>query len=448
MSEKEAVYLSILQSIELFQDIPELGLENLVSTLKEEVFSAGSLIFDAGEPGDCLYIVYRGRLAVLLDGLKVAEIAERETFGEFSLLNSEPRNASIQVLEDCQLLRLDQNDFYEIMGNNISFMKSVIKILIHRLGRQNHELIQTLKKRESYLTQKVEERTQELQTAFEQIDKQKTILEHSYQEIVKQKDEIEEKNHQITESILYAEKIQKSILPSRESISLCFPQSFILFQPRDVVSGDFFWFYHYKQDGIEKILIAAIDCTGHGVPGAFMSMIGNSLLNDIIKVRKILETDKILEELHEGVRLALQQETSNNRDGMDMTICSWDPILKVLEFSGANNPLIYLQNGELFEIRGDRKSIGGYQKEDQRSFKSHQLRIHQPTSVYIFSDGYLHQFGGEENKKFSTKRFKELLKQIHQKDFEMQLKILKESFDEWKGKNSQLDDVLVIGFSV
>lgn len=427
-------FLPILKDLELFSETPEISLLEIANALQIEKYTKNEKIIEQGDPGTCLYIVYSGRVFVHFGEHKVAEIGERQTFGEFSLLNSEPRNASISALVDCILLKLEQVDFYRILGSNNQFMRGIIRILIRRLGEQNNELIQTLKRREAELTRLVAERTAE--------------LEKSYDEIVKQKLEIEEKNQNITESILYAHNIQLSILPSEDLIKSALPNSFIYFKPRDVVSGDFYWFYEFKDANEEKIVIAAIDCTGHGVPGALMSMIGNGLLNDIVKVRKILDPGLILNELHKGVRIALNQDHTDIRDGMDMALCVIDQTNAKLQFAGAMNSIFYIQDNTLNEIKGNRKSIGGTQSEEVRVFSTNTIAIDKTTSFYICSDGYFHQFGGEFNKKFSTKKFKELLLEIHSLEMSEQKTKLQDTMDTWIGQSNQIDDMLVIGVKI
>lgn len=440
--------IPILKSLELFSETPESSLFEIASVLQAESFSKNELIIKQGEPGTCLYIVYIGKVYVHFGEHKVAEIGEKQTFGEFSLLNSEPRNASISALIDCVLLRLEQSDFYRIMGNNNQFMRGIIRILIRRLGEQNNELIQTLKKREAELTRLVAERTKELEVAMSEIQLQKLDLEKSYEEILKQKLEIEEKNLNITESIRYAHNIQGSILPPDALIKTALPDSFIYFKPRDVVSGDFYWFHELINETESKVVIAAIDCTGHGVPGALMSMIGNGLLNDIVKVRHILDPGSILNELHKGVRVALNQEQNGIRDGMDMALCVIDRKRGKLEFAGAMNSIFYIQNNALNEIKGNRKSIGGTQSEEARIFSTNIIELKTTTCFYICSDGYYHQFGGELYKKFSSKKFKELLMEIHSLPMPDQKNAIQNTMADWIGENHQMDDMLVIGVRI
>ncbi|WP_338766975.1 SpoIIE family protein phosphatase [Bernardetia sp. ABR2-2B] len=266
---------------------------------------------------------------------------------------------------------------------------------------------------------------------------------------------IETKNKKITSSINYAKRIQDAMLPKIGKIKRGLPQSFVYFKPRDIVSGDFY--YYHKVDN--KIIIAAIDCTGHGVPGAFMSLIGNDLLNEIIDSRNILTPSHILTILNQKIDKVLHQSESyvqlenkvrTTRDGMDAAICMIDLENKKLEFAGAKNPLVYIQDKEVKVIKGDRISVGGNSISQQNTmFTNHTISIDTPTSFYIYSDGFQDQFGGEENLKYNTKRFRKTLLDISNYSFSEQEDSLNAIFEEWKGENQkQIDDILVIGFEV
>jgi serine phosphatase RsbU (regulator of sigma subunit) len=286
-------------------------------------------------------------------------------------------------------------------------------------------------------------------------DKRKAnkLLSHQNEEIQKQRDQIQKQNENISKSINYAQGIQKALLPSQSLFEEYLPDSFIYFKPRDVVSGDYYWFkpivgengtYDSMKD---KLAISAIDCTGHGVPGAFLSMIGYNLLDEIID-KGIHKPGQILQELNRGIRKALRQDETDNRDGMDMALCVWDPVEKSIEFSGAKNPLVYVTNNEIFRIRGDKESIGGGTPVEQE-FTTHQIQTNGDTWLYLFSDGFIDQFGGNDGRKFMIKNFTELLHHIHKLPANEQREILKITFNEWKRQEyPQVDDVLVIGFKV
>jgi serine phosphatase RsbU (regulator of sigma subunit) len=273
------------------------------------------------------------------------------------------------------------------------------------------------------------------------------VVIFSYRKKIKANKKIEEQNKNIRSSINYAKRIQEAMLPKTEQYSV-FKDSFIFFKPRDTVSGDFYWMSEIKNGGSTDIAFAAVDCTGHGVPGAFMSMIGIKALNGLIN-RGLSETNFMLDALDHEIRTALRQEVSGNNDGMDIALCIYREREKMLEFSGAKNPLVYVQNHELFKIKGDTHSIGGRQKNSASfHFKKHQIRIDKPTVLYLFSDGYKDQFGGNGNTKFLSKKLNRLLLQIHELPMGEQMNILQKTIDEWKGSHHQTDDILVMGLKL
>ena len=254
---------------------------------------------------------------------------------------------------------------------------------------------------------------------------------------------IEKQNNDITSSINYAKRIQTAFLPLEEDIAAAIPSFFVFYQPRDIVSGDFYWFD--QKDN--KVILAAADCTGHGVPGALMSMIGNEILKQIIIERGITEADKILNELNKGIRTALRQEVSKNADGMDISLVVIDYSNKTMEFAGAKNPLYYIQNREFYQIKADVFSVGGEQIKGEKIFAKHIIDISVPTTFYIGSDGFQDQFGGDADKKFMVKHLRELLFNIHEKDMNEQKEILQKTITDWikTGKTHQTDDILWIG---
>jgi len=283
------------------------------------------------------------------------------------------------------------------------------------------------------------------------------IVEERTQEVTRQKHEIELKNENITNSINYAKRIQQAMLPPASSFgNLSVKDHFIFFKPRDIVSGDFYFFTKKieerlslqgkQKDNVE--VIAAVDCTGHGIPGAFMSMIGYSLLSDIVE-RTPPDAALILSKLHTAIRTSLQQETNDNADGMDVALVVIKNNGKTLEYAGAMNSLIYIQNGEMTVIKGNRFGIGGKQNTEYRTYTNHEISIEIPTTIYLNSDGFQDQFGGEEGYKMMATNFRNILLEIHQKPMQEQKFILGQRLAEWMGKDySQLDDILVIGFKV
>jgi tetratricopeptide (TPR) repeat protein len=255
---------------------------------------------------------------------------------------------------------------------------------------------------------------------------------------------VETQHKNITDSITYAKRIQQAMLPSIELIKEIIPQSFVLYKPKDVVSGDF---YAFEQKG-NNVILAAVDCTGHGVPGAFMSLIGHNLLTEVIVERKISKSSQILEQLNKEVRKALKQDKNDTRDGMDLVLCNIDFTKGILEYAGANRPLwILKENGSFLEIKGTKASIGGHTTVGQ-PFENHVIEIQKGDSIFLMSDGFVDQFGGPEEKKFMTKKLKETLIGIKHLSMDEQHNKLDNIFENWKGKLEQLDDVLVIGIKV
>lgn len=263
-------------------------------------------------------------------------------------------------------------------------------------------------------------------------------------EMLLQKEELSVKNKNITDSINYAKRIQEALMPSEKQVKKIFKDSFVLLKPKDIVSGDFFWI----SERDERLFLAAIDCTGHGVPGAFMSIIGYEIF------RKVTSNDNQIESSSEMLRQINQEFESifkgvdnfTLRDGMDIAFVIIDKKSKKLEFSGAINPMYLIRDNKIMEIRGSRFSIGLEENEERsQSFESSSIDLEPDDIFYLFSDGYADQFGGPEGKKFKYRRFRHLLLTIHKFPMEEQLKLLEERFETWKGNNEQVDDILIIG---
>ncbi len=258
---------------------------------------------------------------------------------------------------------------------------------------------------------------------------------------------ITEQKKEITDSIEYASRIQNAMLPPGDYIDGLLPERFIIYKPRDIVSGDFY--YITEKDG--KVICVIADCTGHGVPGAFMSMLGISFLNEIIsKHRDLPHSNEILEELRAHVIKSMHQtgKMGESKDGMDLALYIMDMEARKMEFSGANNSLWIFRNGEMIEKRADKMPIGIYYSLDNNAFSRHDIELQQGDAVYAFSDGYYDQFGGPLQKKFMIKNFRELLKKIHRKPMKEQQRILVETLEEWMADTAQVDDILVVGVRV
>ena len=261
----------------------------------------------------------------------------------------------------------------------------------------------------------------------------------------KQKVVIEEKQQEISDSINYAKRIQDAMMTSSVYLEDTLPKSFIFFKPKDVVSGDFYWIF---KDQEENIFFTVADCTGHGVPGAFMSMIGTSLLNEIIIEKGIKDTDKVLYEMRAQIIKSLSQEEEGaQKDGMDISLCKLNMKKKTVEFSGAHNSLIHIREGELKTFRGDHQPVG-LLLGDKKPFTKQKVKLKKDDMLYIYSDGYQDQFGGERGKKYMAAKFKKQLLRISSKDEKEQLKLLSNEFSTWIQDYEQIDDVCVMGVRI
>jgi serine phosphatase RsbU (regulator of sigma subunit) len=278
--------------------------------------------------------------------------------------------------------------------------------------------------------------------------KARLALEKSKNLISEQKQVIETKNEQLIDSLNYAKRIQEAILGDQDLIKGWFDDAFIIFRPKDIVSGDFYWLYKHPEKDI-RIVIAA-DCTGHGVPAALMTVLGNTLITDIVEHKGIYQPDVILRQLDASLIKALKKrgdQYGEVNDGMDMSVLSF--IDEEVLFAGAKNPLLHIHNSEARVVRGSKFPIGGSSDyEGQKNFECHSLSVNKGDQVYIYSDGFQDQFGGPKGKKFMTKRMRELLVSSTSQELSGQKETLERTFDDWKGNEPQTDDVLLIGLRI
>lgn len=283
--------------------------------------------------------------------------------------------------------------------------------------------VKSLKKQNQILEEKVNERTRE---------------------VVEQKKIIEEKNNDITSSIRYAKRIQNALLPAKAYMDENMGDYFVLYKPKDIVSGDFYWVN--KKD--DKLFFAAIDCTGHGVPGAFVSLVAHGNIQRALVLFGLRTPSEILDKLNESVQDVFSRSghTEDIKDGMDISLCALNPKNMKLEFSGANHPMILIRNGEIQETKGDKQPIGHYVS--QKNFYNHVIDIKKGDAIYLFTDGYGDQFGGESGKKFKRSRLKELIVSVQNRSMKEQKIILDETIESWRGNLEQIDDILVMGIKI
>ncbi len=307
----------------------------------------------------------------------------------------------------------------------------------------------------------------------EKVAQRTAQLEERTEELEIERAKLREVNQNVFSSIRYAERIQNAILPRKEEIEPLFRDHFIFFRPRDIVSGDIYWMARVRTstpeenspssipqvvskqpavaEGSELIVFAAVDCTGHGVPGAFLSILGHDILNRTVQDPQVNSPGQALQHLDDAVQRTFERSQGGDesiKDGMDMGMCALDRSRMILYFAGAQNPCYIIREGELFELKGDKQVIGGSTPNEEKKFTDHRFEVQQGDAIYLFSDGYPDQFGGPKGKKFKYKAFKELLIQVHHKEMSEQHRIIEETFDDWKGEHEQIDDVLVIGVRV
>jgi serine phosphatase RsbU (regulator of sigma subunit) len=272
--------------------------------------------------------------------------------------------------------------------------------------------------------------------------KQKTIIEAKEKETQQQKHLIEDKQKEILDSIAYAKRLQQAILPPTEFISKNLPYSFVLYKPKDIVAGDFYW----AEQIDDLFFIAAADCTGHGVPGALVSVVCSSALNRTVKEFALTDTGKILTKTRELVIETFEKSNAEVKDGMDISLLCIDIQHQKITWSGANNPLWYVQNNQLTAIKADKQPVG--KSYDSKPFTTNQIEYKTNTTFYLFTDGFADQFGGPLGKKFKYKQFEQLLLSVNGKPMQDQSELINAAFENWKNELEQVDDVCIIGLKI
>jgi tetratricopeptide (TPR) repeat protein len=419
---------------------------------KEEIRNINEIlsnIYEAtNKPHKALY--YHKQFKIYADSLNNNEI-EKKTANLQIQYEHDKKIAAIeteQIKKDLeQKTALQAQKFQRdalITGFLVLFI--IALLILRNLQKEKKAKIVLQAKNIEILDQKAE-----IEQAKEEIMVQSEEILHTHTKLQDAFKTLNKKNEDIIASINTAKRIQNAMLPDREEITRSLPEHFILFMPRDIVSGDFYWFAN-KGD---KTIIAVSDCTGHGIPGALMSMIGMNILDEIVNTKNITLPDKILYQLHKDIHHALQHEKTEAREGMDIAIIVIEKsmIIIKLEFSGAMNSIYYVQNNEFFEIKGTKKAIGGQifgNNNVERNFEKHSIEIHSPMNIYLCSDGYQDQAGGEKGNKFMSKNLKKLLLEISNQDFKEQELILKQTIDDWmvKGNRKQVDDITIFGLKV
>ncbi len=410
----------VLHTTDIFSLVSMDLLLEIIPQLSVHSFNAEERIIQKGEAGDKMFVLISGKAKIHDESHILATVESGSYFGEFFLFDTAPRSMSVSAVNEVKVIAFNREVFKKILEQHPQIYDKIISLLIKRLRNQNDNTISILKSREQELLRLVDERTHELNIKTQ---------------------ELAIKNKEVTDNIVYAQRIQNAILPDKKLIQQSFPESFVLYLPKDIVSGDFYSFF-LKND---CAIIVAADCTGHGVTGAFMSMIGSSLLNQIIIEKGVTQPSEILDHLHLAVIDSLRQSENESHDGMDVAICSFNLKENKLEYAGANRPLWLLKNNELEAVKPDKLPIGGTQYSRENKYRNNSVTLSANETAYIFTDGYADQFGGEFGKKMMTAKLKGLLLSIQNLKMHEQESALKEFFIRWKNNHEQVDDVLVIG---
>jgi serine phosphatase RsbU (regulator of sigma subunit) len=391
-----------------FNGIKDSVIDAFILNVNVLKFNAGEIVLKKNQQNDTLYFLYSGIISICDEEKEIVALNSGRIFGERSLLTDGIILVEIISKSNTELLCVSADVFFNLIYSNNHVLKNLLTILFDRVNDTNQQIIEQLKNKEIELTQLVEKRTKQL----------------------------EEKNNEITDSIVYAKSLLQNILPDINEIKKDL-NAFIFYQPKDIVAGDFYW-YHKKEN---EIYILAGDCTGHGVPGAITSVLCSQKLNEAIDKGHTNVKD-ILRCVDESIKRVFRLE---NHDGMECGLIKYNMDSKILQFCGVGRPMILIRNNEIQEYNAVRSSIGhNYMVEEDLIM--HEISIKENDCFYLFSDGYQDQFGGEKNKKYTSKRLKEFFKQIALFTPDEQEANLVSEINYWmKRKENQIDDILVLG---
>ena len=424
--------VKILKAVSLFSQTSENYLKQIAELFTPIHFNAEQCIFEKGGPGDSMYVISYGKVKIH-DGSHIfITLDSEQSFGEFALIDSKVRTASATATEDSELLRLDKATFFSLYEKSTEFSMGILQSIVKRFNDKDFL--------EAQLTQQKKE-------------------------IEEKNKEIEEINKDITASIRYAKRIQQAVLFMDPKINCFVKESLIFFKPKDIVSGDFYWIQQIKN----RTYIAVADCTGHGVPGAFMSMLGVAFLNEIITKFNNPIAGDILNQLRINVKRSLHQtgRVGEQKDGMDIVFIAVDLETYTMHFAGANNPLWLIRKNDkcstevnglsnvniinndescLIEFKPSKMPIGIH--ETMNSFADYVFQLQRGDILYLSSDGFEDQFGGPKNKKFLSKNLKKLLLANSDLSLSEQKQLLIDALNEWKGNNEQVDDITIVGIKI
>jgi serine phosphatase RsbU (regulator of sigma subunit) len=387
--------------------------------------------------------------------LRISEEQATELMNFSNNIIKEEKEAAIRVLEKQSIIEQLKSKRQRAIIITVGSVGLLLLILAVRFYQHNQQ-IRRINTKIRTQRDEIESQRDEIGSQRDEIEAQRDEIEAQRDEVEAQRDQLEtqrdvvvKQKNEIIDSITYAKKIQSALLAPEVYVSELLNESFIFHKPRDIVSGDFYWIKQVK----EYIIVLAADCTGHGVPGALMSVLGISFLNEIVQRREVTQANQILNDMRKQIKFSLRQQgqPGEAKDSIDIALCVLDLKNMVMQFSGANNPVYLIRDvndvPELREIKGDKMPVGFYHGKD-KTFTNNEIQLEIGDTFYLFSDGFVDQKGGKENKKFLSKNFKKLLLEIHDQPMYDQKDILDRTLSEWMGENAQLDDVLVIGVRV
>lgn len=422
--------------------------KNQYRFLMKNIYSWQSRLYADMQLWDKAYDTHR-RFFQLHDSIFSEHSANRvEQFkAEYEL---ETREANIELLKKSKIIQEDELERQMLYRNSFMALFALFLLIAGVLYKSNivknrtNKLLTAQKREIEEKNKAIVQQNLLLEEQQKAIASQAQNLNRANHQINRQRQAIEQTAQDLSSSLSYASRIQHAMMPRPIELKAALPDSFIWLNAKDIVSGDFYWF---TQIG-HKVFLAAIDCTGHGVPGAFLSLIGDVYLNQAILQENIQDAGKILDHLHENVRRTLNQEVSYSQDGMEVGMCVIDLKFRELEFAGARNSLYYCQGGEVHKIGGDRMYIGGLNRTSFSGFTTHKLMLSHPASFYLSTDGVRDQFGGEQDKKFGEKRILELIAQVYALPMEQQKEHFREQLLQWMRGYEQTDDMMLIGWKL
>ncbi|MFO7862700.1 MAG: SpoIIE family protein phosphatase [Salinivirgaceae bacterium] len=408
----------ILAGAPLFEGTQGYQLETVIKASLYVRYTAGQIIFEKGDRANGFFIILEGTVKIHVRDIKFIELGTGKYFGEYALIANEPHSSTVTAIRDCECLVIPPDVFENLLQQSLPFSNRLLKTLIQRL-RSKDELEISLRKKNT----EINERNEKIRF---------------------QNQKIKIQNERIQESIEYAGMIQSTLLPSFKLLDIKLEDYFLIFHPKEKVSGDFYWFAQIEN----KYCIAISDCTGHGVPGSMISILGIQFLNEIINKIPSPDPGLILSKLNNKMQNALNQnhEKYHSHDGMDMSIIVIDFDSLQLSYAGAQSPMYIVRDGKLSIFEADKVSIGT--APHNYTFNRQDTLLDYHDMIYLYTDGIVDQFGGSNDSRYATKQLRNILLSVAEEAPLVQEQAILDSFMEWKGENAQTDDVTLLGVRI